>query len=122
MPKLAVGIDIIEIKRIEDAILEWQDSFLFKVYTKAELSSCNNAVSSLAARFAAKEAVMKALGTGTVGMRWPDIEIMSDSNGLPVVQLHGSAYEKSLELGIQEFSISISHSDIHAVAVVIGNT
>jgi holo-[acyl-carrier protein] synthase len=119
--KTSVGTDIIEIRRIEQAILSWQDSFLRRIYTEAELQSCHNRASSLAARFAAKEAVIKALGTGTNEVKWRDIEILSDSQGAPVVQLHARARSKAKENGITKFSVTLSHCREYAVAVVIGD-
>ncbi|MBM3120240.1 MAG: holo-[acyl-carrier-protein] synthase, partial [Chloroflexi bacterium] len=115
-----VGVDIIEIGRIERVISEWQDSFLKRIYTQAELESHYN-VSSLAARFAAKEAVMKALGTGARGVNWSEIEILTNVNGAPVIRLHGRALERSKEIGIAQFSVSMSHSRQYAVAFVIGH-
>jgi len=115
-----IGIDIIEIARIEQAISRWQTSFLKRVYTSAEVERYHN-VGSLAARFAAKEAVMKALGTGTRGLHWKDIEILSDNDGAPFVQLYGKAHEKSQEAGIRDISVSLSHSREYATAIVMGN-
>ena len=115
-----IGIDIIEIARIELAISRWQTSFLKRVYTSAEIEHYHK-MGSLATRFAAKEAVMKALGTGTKGLHWKDIEILSDSDGAPFVQLYGKAHHKSQEAGIRDFSISLSHSREYATAIVIGN-
>ncbi|UCH52095.1 MAG: holo-ACP synthase [Chloroflexota bacterium] len=116
----AIGVDIVEIRRIERTISEWQDTFLERVYTRAELESHHN-VSSLAARFAAKEAVMKALGTGARGVGWKDIEILANRDGAPLIRLHGRALERSREIGIEQFSISMSHSREYAVAFVIGH-
>ncbi len=121
LSRISVGIDIIEIHRVEQAILSWQDSFLRRIYTEAELESCHNRVSSLAARFAAKEAVMKALGTGNKGVNWRDIEILSDDGGAPLIQLHGRAYEKARDIGVTGFSVTMSHSKQYAVAFVIGD-
>jgi holo-[acyl-carrier protein] synthase len=115
----AIGVDIIEIGRIDRAISRWQGSFLKRIYTQAELEGHHN-ISSLAARFAAKEAVMKALGTGVRGVNWRDIEILTNGNGAPIVRLHGRACEKSKELGVAQFSISMSHSREYAVAFVVG--
>ncbi len=120
MSRLVVGVDIIEIERIREAISELQDSFLSRIFTKAELENCHADVSSLAGRFAAKEAVMKALGTGATGVLWCDIEIITDTTGIPFIRLYGSAYEKSLERGMKEFSVSISHCELYAVAVASG--
>jgi holo-[acyl-carrier protein] synthase len=117
--KTAIGVDIIEIDRIKRAISRWQDSFLKRIYTTAELKNFKN-ISSLAARYAAKEAVMKALSTGARGVRWTDIEILTNGNGAPLVQLYGRALKKSTEIGIGRFDISISHSRKYAIAFVIG--
>lgn len=120
---IPVGVDIIEIKDIEQAISSWQDSFLNHVYTKAELEVCNNDTARLATRFAAKEAVMKALKGGRdKGISWKDIEILSDSDGIPYIQLHGQALRKSRELGDSEFFVTMSHSKDYAIAFVIGNS
>jgi len=116
-----VGTDIVEIQRIEQAISGWQDSFLRRIYTEAELESCQNRAPSLAARFAAKEAVMKALGTGANGISWRDIEILSNSQGAPVVQLHNQAERKAKENDIAKFSVTMSHCKEYAVAFVIGD-
>jgi len=116
----AIGVDIIEIARIDRAISEWQDTFLNRIYTRAELESHHN-VSSLAARFAAKEAVTKALGTGVRGVNWKDIEILANGDGAPLVRLYRRALDRSRELGIARFSISMSHSREYAVAFVVGH-
>ncbi len=117
---IGIGVDIIEITRIEQAISRWQDSFLQRIYTVAEVERYHN-VGSLAARFAAKEAVRKTLGTNTKGLHWRDIEILSDGNGTPFVRLHGKAQEKSQEAGITNISVSLSHSREYATAIAIGN-
>jgi holo-[acyl-carrier protein] synthase len=115
----AIGVDIIEIDRIKRAISRRQDSFLKRIYTPAELEGHHN-VSSLAARFAAKEAVMKALGTGTRGVGWTDIEILTNGNRAPLIQLYGRALQKSAEIGVVRFDVSMSHSRKYAIAFVIG--
>ena len=120
-PGLAVGVDIIEIQRIEQAISSWKNAFLERIYTKTELEHCQNRVASLAARFAGKEAVMKTLGTGAVGINWRDIEILSNGNGAPLIHLYGKAKDKAIEIGITELAISLSHSKQYAVAFVVGN-
>jgi len=116
----AIGVDIIEIGRIDRAISEWRDTFLNRIYTSAELEGHRN-VSSLAVRFAAKEAVVKALGTGVKGVNWRDIEILTNENGAPLIRLYGRALERSREIGIARFSISMSHSREYAVAFVAGH-
>ena len=116
------GIDIVEIWRIERAIARWGEHFLSRVYTPAELDLCHHRIPALASRFAAKEAVMKALGTGTKGIGWQDIEITPNNDGKPLVYLHGRAQNKAKELGLIQFSISLSHSREYAIASVIGET
>jgi holo-[acyl-carrier protein] synthase len=118
--KISVGVDIIEIDRIEQAISSWRDSFLRRIYTDAELETSHNRPSSLAARFAAKEAVMKALGTGIWSVGWKDIELLSNNEGAPFVRLYGKACDKAKEIGMSQFSVSISHSKQYAVAMVVG--
>jgi holo-[acyl-carrier protein] synthase len=118
--KTAIGVDIIEIDRIKRAVSRWQDSFLKRIYTPAELNKPHN-FSSLAGRFAAKEAVMKALGTGTRGVGWTDIEILTNWDGAPLVRLSRRALKKSQEIGISGFDVSISHSRKYAIAFVIGH-
>lgn len=120
-PKAFIGIDIIEITRIERAASRWHDAFLKRIYTAAELEYCRNRYPGLAARFAAKEAVMKALGSGATGISWRDVEILNEENGKPLVRLHGKALRKGEELGVADFSISLSHCEKYAVALVIGN-
>jgi holo-[acyl-carrier protein] synthase len=119
LPRRHVGIDIIEIPRIEQAISRWRDIFLTRIYTDAELESCCNAAPSLAARFAAKEATMKAIGTK--GLRWREIEVVSNGNGAPSLRLHGQTLKKSKEVRITEFSVTMSHSKDNAIAMVIGD-
>ena len=119
--RIPVGVDIVEISRIRKAISTWPNTFLERIYTKSEIANCNNVASRLAARFAAKEAVMKALETGAIGVNWHDIEVISNDKGAQSIQLHGKAHDKAQENGIREFSISISHSNKYAVAFVIGN-
>jgi len=115
-----IGIDIIEIARINQAITRWGDSFLHRVYTDSELERYREKPSSLAARFACKEAVMKLLGTGKNGIRWRDIETLSYPGGKPLVNLYGGAQSKASELGLKEIAVSLSHSREYAVASVAG--
>jgi holo-[acyl-carrier protein] synthase len=118
--KIAVGVDIIEIGRIQKAASRSKGSFLKRVYTDIELESSGDRSSSLAALFAAKEAVMKALGTGTRGIGWKEIEVLSNNDGAPIIQLHGKASDKAKEIGISQFALSISHSKEFAIAMVVG--
>jgi holo-[acyl-carrier protein] synthase len=116
-----VGIDIIEILRIEKAIARWGEGFLRRVYTEPELRLYREKQSSLAARFAAKEAVIKALGKSTsVSLR--EIEILSEPSGKPVVNLYGRTQEQARDLGLDGFAVSLSHSREYAVALVAGES
>ena len=115
-----IGIDIIEIARIKKAIARWGESFLHRVYTEPELELYHQKPSSLAARFAGKEAVVKALGTQAKGISWKEIEILSDSSGRPLVHLYGKAQNQADNLGLKNLAISLSHSREYAVACVAG--
>jgi holo-[acyl-carrier protein] synthase len=116
-----VGVDIVEIPRIERIIRRWGKTFLERVFTPAELKLYSN-TASLAARFAAKEAVLKALGACDKGISWQDIEILTESNGKPLVNLTGKAKQEADESAISRINISLSHSENYAVAFVIGET
>lgn len=115
-----IGVDIIEIARIEKAMKRWGEGFFRRVYTEAELRLCHKRPSSLAARFAGKEAVMKALGTGARGISWREIEILAESSGQPLVNLHGKAQERANRLGLDRLYISLSDSKEYAIAFVVG--
>ncbi|MBA7639152.1 Holo-[acyl-carrier-protein] synthase [subsurface metagenome] len=117
-----IGIDIIEIARIEKAIYRWGDGFLHRVYTAPELKLYHNKLLSLAARFAGKEAVIKALGPQTQGISWREIEILSDPGGKPSVRLYGKAQEQADSLGLDKLAISLAHSKEYAIALVAGET
>lgn len=119
---LTVGVDIIEIDRIQAAISRRGDRFLHRVYTEAELALYRDHISELAARFAGKEAAMKALGTGIRGVGWKEIEILPNRRGKPLVFLHGRAKERARQLGLGELAVSLSHSRDYAVASVIGGS
>lgn len=115
-----IGIDIVEIARIERAITRWGNSFLERVYTKPELKLYGGRASSLAARFSGKEAVIKALNSRKIGLK--EIEILSDLGGRPRVRLYGRARRKARRLHLSNLAISLSHSRDYAVACVIGET
>jgi holo-[acyl-carrier protein] synthase len=118
---LSVGVDVIETERIARALERWGHRFLTHVYTHAEVEYCRHHVPELAVRFAAKEAVSKALGTGLRGVTWREMEVLSDSRGKPLVRLHGRAKKRAEELGLDEFAISLSHSRRYAVAFVVAS-
>lgn len=120
---VGLGIDIAEIDRIEAAIRRHGQPFLNRVYTPAEIRYCEehrNRYERYAGRFAAKEAGMKALGTGwRRGVRWVDLEVVRVRGGKPTLALHGRAEEIAAELGVNSISMSITHSGNLAVAQVI---
>jgi len=117
-----IGVDLIEIERIEKVLARWGERFLERVYTGAERSDCRNSAPSLAVRFAAKEAVMKALGTGIKGVGWREIEVLSNRDGKPAVCLYGGALQKARGLDLGELAISLSHSREYAIASVVGGS
>ncbi|MFC2069769.1 holo-ACP synthase [Chloroflexota bacterium] len=116
-----IGTDIIEVNRIRKALDRWGERFLSRIYTEPELKICKNKPERLASRFAGKEAVMKALGTGAVGVSWKEIEIVSEPGGKPIVRLYGKAREKADSLGLDGLAISLSDSKEYAVAFVVGS-
>jgi holo-[acyl-carrier protein] synthase len=116
-----IGIDIIEVARIDTAIQRWGDRFLKRIYTKNELELYRNDVPALAAHFAGKEAVMKALGTGTKGISWREIEILANKAGKPIIRLNGKARNKAYQLKLVDFDISLSDIKDFAIAAVIAN-
>jgi len=117
-----IGVDIIEISRIDGALGRFGDRFLQRIYTGPEIALCKDRPNRLAARFAAKEAVMKALGTGVSGVSWREIEVLSNPSGEPQIQLYGKARIIADSLGLDEFAVSLSHSKEYAVASVIGTS
>jgi len=116
----AVGIDVIEIARVRAVLSRHPDRFLSRVYTREEVAFCRGRVPELAARFAAKEAVMKALGTGARGLAWREIEILPNQRGKPLVYLHGKARERAETIGLRGVDISLTHSHELAIAAVVG--
>lgn len=117
-----IGVDIIEIVRIKRVIARWKGKFLERVYTERELDSCYKRPSSLAARFAGKEAVIKALGNPKPSIGWKDIEILAEASGKPSVHLFGKAKNQAYSLGLSNLAISLSHSKEYAIAIVIDET
>lgn len=117
---LYIGVDIIEIPRIARAVERWGERFLQRIYTPQEVAYARGQAPQLAARFAAKEAVMKALGTGIRGVSWKEIEVVRERGQAPTVRLSGRAMQRAQRLGISRFTLSLSHSRELAIAVVIG--
>lgn len=118
----SVGVDIVEIGRIRKALARFGNRFLYRVYTEKEVVFCRGRVQELACRFAAKEAVSKALGTGLRGISWREIEILPDRRGKPLVFLHGKALARAQEIGLKEFAVSLSHEREMGVAFVVGSS
>ncbi len=119
---LCTGVDIIEVSRIKKAAERWGDRFLNRIYTETEREICREKPTRLASRFAGKEAVMKALGTGIRGVGWKEIEIGSEPSGKPFVTLSGNALATAKNLGITSLSISLSDTADLSVAFVVGET
>ena len=117
---VAVGVDVIEIARIERTLADFGERFLLRVFTERERERYGSRPHELAARFAAKEATSKALGTGIRGIRWRDMEVLSNRRGKPVLVLHGSAQERAAQLGLIAFDVSLTHSRTDAIAFVVG--
>lgn len=127
MPIVGHGIDIVETSRIRESVQEHGQRFLDRVYTPAELAYCTRGkkryFEHLAGRFAAKEAVLKVLGTGwRGGIAWTDIEVLPEPSGQPKVRLSGECLRIAESLGIRRWHVSISHIETHATASAIGES
>jgi holo-[acyl-carrier protein] synthase len=123
---MVVGVDLIEIARVERVLTRYGGRFLERVFTPAEILYCRGHLPELAARFAAKEAVSKALGVGlnhisTHGIGWQEVEVLPDPLGKPVVYLSGRARELAEVQGLAEWAISLSHGREHAIAFVVAS-
>jgi holo-[acyl-carrier protein] synthase len=116
---LRTGVDLVEINRIQGTVDRYGDRFLKRVYTQQELAEVGSNYASLAARFAAKEAVSKALGTGIGTVAWQEIEIRRGAARQPILHLSGTAQELADTLGLKEWSLSLSHSALLAIAFVV---
>ncbi len=121
---VGLGTDIVEVERIAKMIAEHGDHFLERVFTPGEIAHCRDRKESAphyAGRWAAKEAVMKVLGTGfTTDVGWTDIEVVTQPSGQPVIVLHGTTRETADRLGIADVLVSISHTKNYATATAIG--
>ncbi len=117
--KIVTGVDLIEISRVEDVIARHGLRFLQRVYTPKEVYEAGEHSGSLAVRFAAKEAVAKALGTGIGPIGWKEIEILRDETHQPKLHLCGAANQLARDLNLTKWSISLSHTQSHAIAMVV---
>ena len=120
---IGLGVDIAEVGRVKAAIERHGETFLRRLYTPAEREYCErfkNKYERFAGRFAAKEAAMKALGTGwSRGVRWVDVEVVRQRGGRPTIALHGEAGKIASGLGVKNISLSITHTAEQAFAQVI---
>ncbi|HXY24739.1 MAG TPA: holo-ACP synthase [Candidatus Acidoferrum sp.] len=120
---VGMGVDITEVDRIQEAIERHGEPFLRRLYTADERNYCEqfkNKYERFAGRFAAKEAAMKALGTGwRQGVRWVDLEVVREKNGRPTLALSGEAAKIAAQLGVKHIALSITHTETQALAQVI---
>jgi holo-[acyl-carrier protein] synthase len=119
MTHLTVGVDIIEVARIEQGLARFGRRFVDRFFTSQEQTYCAGKAERLAGRFAVKEAVAKALGTGIGDVRWTDIEVVCDGRGRPELVLYNEANELAAQLGLNQWSISLSHTKTHAVGFAV---
>jgi holo-[acyl-carrier protein] synthase len=120
---LGMGVDIVEIYRMKDAIKKWGDSFLTKIFTPREIeysTARRFAHQHFAARFAAKEAVVKAFGEPSKHpIRWTEIEVLNDEEGKPIIEFHNDALKLKVKKKVGNVVVSMSHSKNYAIANVI---
>ena len=120
---LGIGIDVIQNDRIRESLEKFGDRFINRIYTEGEqqyCKKCANPAIHFAARFAAKEAAFKALGTGwAAGVKWKDVEVERLASGKPELHLHGEALERAKSMGATRFHVSLTHDQLVSVAVVI---
>jgi holo-[acyl-carrier protein] synthase len=114
---IAVGVDIIEVDRVRKVYEHHGERFLRRVFTEIEIRQCRGKVTRLAGRFAVKEAISKALGTGLHGVAWREMEVVQLRSGRPSVRLHGKAKQRAEQLGLSGFDVSIA--DLHAFSIAI---
>lgn len=117
---LVAGADLVEVKRIAAAIDRHGERFLLRVFTSGELAACGSRPDSLAARWAAKEAAAKALGTGIGDIAFREIEIVQDERGCPALHLHGVAADLAAMRGLSQWAVSLAHDGGFALAFVVG--
>lgn len=116
---LRTGVDLVETARIAATIERHGDRFLNRIFTPAELELSDGRIPSLSGRYAAKEAVSKAFQSGIGDMQWVEIEILQDERSAPILVLHGDAAKIAAEQGLLTWSISISHTESHAVGMAV---
>ena len=120
---IAIGIDLVEVSRLEEVFARRGDRFRARVFTEGEVDYCESIgakFASYAARFAAKEAVMKALGTGwSEGVGWKDIEVVSQPGIAPSIKVHKRALDRMREIGASRVHVSLTHTGDLAMAQVV---
>jgi holo-[acyl-carrier protein] synthase len=116
---VAVGIDIIEVDRVRKVYEHHGERFLKRVFTEMEVRQCRGKATRLAGRFAAKEAISKALGTGIHGVAWHEMEVVQLRSGRPTVTLHGNAKRRAELLGISAFDVSIADLQTFSIAIAV---
>jgi holo-[acyl-carrier protein] synthase len=116
---VAVGVDIIEVGRVRKVFEKHGERFLTRVYTPNEVQQCRGKVTRLAGRFAAKEAISKALGTGLHGVAWREMEVVQLRSGRPTVTLHGNARRRAELLGLSAFDVSIADLAECSIAIAV---
>ena len=116
---LSTGVDLIEVERIARALERHGERFRRRFFTEQEWEHCAGRVECLAGRFAVKEAVAKAFGTGIGDVRWVEIEVVCDRRGRPQLRLHGAARELAEDLGLSQWSISLAHTATHAIGLAV---
>jgi holo-[acyl-carrier protein] synthase len=117
--RISTGVDIVKVERIREAVERHGHRFVGRVFTDREIDEVGGNMPSLAARFAAKEAVTKALSTGIGPVTWHEIEVLRGPAGEPLLKLHGEASRLAESLGLHAWSLTISHTDTDAVAFVV---
>ncbi len=113
------GVDIVEVERLDRAILRHRERFFDRFFTMQEMIDCGGHTPALAARLAAKEAVAKALGTGIGRVGWKDIEIVRGAAREPQVRLHREARREAERMRLRQWSVSLTHTHEHAVAIAV---
>ena len=120
---VGIGIDVIQNERIRDSLTKFGDRFINRIYTENEIAYCGKCADPgihYAARFAAKEAAFKALGTGwAAGVKWKDVEVIRLPSGKPELHLHGEALERAKSIGAERFHVSLTHDQLVSCAVVV---
>lgn len=117
--QIRTGVDLVPVQRIATLLERYGTRFTGRVFTEQELEACNDRVERMASRFAAKEAVSKAFGTGIGPISWREIEIVNDHAGRPGLRLSGRAAKLAQDLGLSTWTISLSHTEEQAIAFVI---